>query len=303
MTHERFGLFIIISICFVMSTKQVTAQNRSLTITGDMYVQGYDEDGKLLFAYANITSNGTTYIDHQITLSQAAIWFHRTFRNSADFQSLGNKRVRAILKNVQPESGSLAGAYSCDIKNITILSSSAQTSRSVNSAKGRRNNTKACLAVDEAKSLIQNLRDFTEGHPYLFPSGATHYNLLDIPAIKRDYPVLYLFYQNGFIQLEYNGVHTNSSLTSRGEQLNRQYNGSIPLSRLTLISVNRISCTKNNAQVDVTISAKPTQLALDLFGDAIYKVKPFRAPFKSQIEAKRTAGNWMMDVLGVTFFD
>lgn len=157
-----------------------------------------------------------------------------------------------------------------------------------------------CLSADEAANLIRGLDKFQAGEPYFLTSGTTRFSLHDLPTIKRNYPIHYLFYQSGFVQLEYNGVHTFSTATAKGERLVEQYNGAVPLSSLALVSVNKISCVKGKAQVYITLSPQPTRLAVELLGSVVSRTKPFNTPIRTRVEAERTNAGWVMGTLNVT---
>lgn len=169
--------------------------------------------------------------------------------------------------------------------------------------KVNRSNMTSCLSVTEAKSLVLNLRSFRQPDAFLFPTGTARYSDHNLQTVKRNYPVLYLFYQAGYVNLEDNGVHTFSTPTSKGEQLGRQFNGSIPFSITTLTSVDKVVCAKNKASINITISAKPTQTAVNLLGNSVYKVKPFIRSHNTKVDAKRLNGKWKIDEVNLISLD
>jgi hypothetical protein len=150
------------------------------------------------------------------------------------------------------------------------------------------------LSNREARDLILSLETFQNPIGY-FPSDGSVYHDHAIPTVRRNYPIAYLFYQKGFVTLEYNGSNTFQNLTQKGNQLRRNYSNGIPFGIQTLVSINKIVCTRSKATVTITVSAKPTQTAIDILGASVKTTKPFNVPARRLVFMKYVDGVWQID--------
>ena len=151
-----------------------------------------------------------------------------------------------------------------------------------------------CLGVKEAELLLKNLSPLSEETSFFLPDDGNVFHGNSLSTMKINYPIVYLFYQKGFLKLDYNG-NTFSDLTNKGRQLKTRYPRGIPLSTQEIVTVTRVTCTKSKAQVYVTLRARPTQVALDLLGSSVLQVEPFNKSQKKVVILIKRNGNWLPD--------
>lgn len=151
-----------------------------------------------------------------------------------------------------------------------------------------------CLSNREARDLILSLEAFQNPVSY-FPSDIGVYHDHAISTVKRNYPIAYLFYQKGYVTLEYNGINTFQNLTPKGNQLRRNYSNGIPFSNQTLVSINKIVCSGRKATVTIIVLAKPTQIAIDILGASVKNTKSFGSPTRQIVYMKYVDGSWQID--------
>jgi len=140
------------------------------------------------------------------------------------------------------------------------------------------NNSVPCLTSTEARDLLLPLAPLHQPGVYQLYPDTVVYNRLSLSDVQSNYPIIYLFFRRGFINLEDNGATTFESLTGRGQQLRARYPRGIPFDNLSLASVRKVICKGTDAKVQVTVSARPTQIAINLLGPAIFSTRPFSKP-------------------------
>lgn len=137
-------------------------------------------------------------------------------------------------------------------------------------------NSVPCLTSESVRNLLLPLTPLHEPIFYeLNDGGGVVYNGLRLSDVQSSYPITFLFFRRGFIKLEDNGANTFESLTGRGQQLRATYPNGIPLANLSLVSVGKVICKGTDAKVQVTVAARPTQIAINLLGEAIFSTRPF----------------------------
>lgn len=150
-----------------------------------------------------------------------------------------------------------------------------------------------CLTSTEARDLLMALEPFRQTVTYTLGDSLV-FNRLSLPDVQRNYPITYLFFRRGFIALEDNGANTFQSLTRKGQQLNASYSNEIPFATLSLGSVDKVICKGPSAKVQTSVIAKPTQAAINILGDAIFRTGPFSTPNDKVVSFLYRNGKWML---------
>jgi hypothetical protein len=155
-----------------------------------------------------------------------------------------------------------------------------------------KNRTAICLSPEDAENLINEIVPNDLIRDDISERGNQAYRQLNLVDIKQAFPITYLYYQKGYLKLEYNGYSSFSSITSKGQQLNNEYPDGFPFATKTLVSINKISCVGKKMRVDITYKVSPTETALEVLGRDVYAVKPFSQLWKVGIEFAFENGAW-----------
>ncbi len=158
-----------------------------------------------------------------------------------------------------------------------------------------------CLTAKEAESLLQKSSPMNKSITYVLEE-ALRYSNLSLSNVRRDFPVTYLFYQKGYLQMEDNEVHTFGFITAKGRELKGQYPDGIPLSSSPSVSVKRVNCSGKKLTVAVSVQAKPTQFAISLLGSGISKINLFGTPRKRIINLNFRNGRWQVNDSDLYYF-
>lgn len=151
-----------------------------------------------------------------------------------------------------------------------------------------------CVTTKEAKDLLLTMDSLRSPVRYS-PSGGGVYHNLDINLVRRNYPMVNLFYQRGYLTFEYNGTNTFQELTSKGNELQREYPNGIPFYVQSIIAIPKVVCSGNQATVTVLVIARPTQIALDILGPSLRTTRPFGVQAKRFGYLKYANGVWQID--------